>query len=81
MLNNCFETALGNNQLRLLRIGDVTDITKLSKSYVYALAAEGRFPRSIPLVPGGIARAWVSSEVFQWVEERVAERDQETGNE
>ena len=68
-------------ELRLLRIGDVIDLTKLSKSYVYALAAEGRFPRSIPLVPGGTARAWIYSEVQTWIGERVAERDQETGDE
>jgi prophage regulatory protein len=68
-------------ELRLLRIGDVIDLTKLSKSYVYALAAEGRFPRSIPLVPGGTARAWVASEVQAWIGQRIADRDQEKGNE
>ena len=68
-------------ELRLLRIGDVIELTKLSKSYLYLLAAEGRFPRSIPLVPGGKSRAWVYSDVLQWMEQRVAERDLEAGHE
>jgi len=69
------------NALTLLRIGDVVDFTKLSKSYIYALTNEGRFPKSIPLVPGGKSRAWVYSEVLDWIEQRIAERDMETGNE
>ena len=79
MDHDYFETAHGRNELRLLRIGDVIDLTRLSKSYVYALAAEGRFPKSIPLVPGGTARAWVRAEVLAWIGERVAERNQEAG--
>jgi prophage regulatory protein len=77
MDHNYLETVSEKNELRLLRIGDVIHLTKLSKSYVYALAAEGRFPKSIPLVPGGIARAWIYSEVQAWIGQRVAERDQE----
>ena len=81
METNYFETNQDKNELRLLRIGDVTELTKLSKSHLYALAAEGRFPKSIPLVPGGKARAWVYSEVLDYMEERIAERDQENGDE
>lgn len=77
MQHNYFDTAHGQNELRLLRVGDVIDLTKLSKSYIYALAAEGRFPRSIPLVPGGTARAWIYSEVQEWIGQRVAARELE----
>lgn len=80
MDHNYLETAYGVNNPSLLRIGDVMQLTKLSKSYVYALAADGRFPRSIPLVPGGKSRAWVYSEVLEWIEQRIAERDQEAAH-
>jgi prophage regulatory protein len=81
MKHHYLESTLAKNELRLLRVGDVIELTKLSKSYVYALAAEGRFPKSIPLVPGGTSRAWVYSEVQDYINQRIADRDQETGNE
>jgi prophage regulatory protein len=62
---------------QLLRIQDVADLTSLSRSYIYELAAQRRFPRSVPLVPGGTARAWVGAEIKQWIEDRIAERDME----
>lgn len=62
---------------QILRIKHLPEITGLSKSYIYHLTAIGKFPRSIPLVPGGVSRGWLSSEVRLWMEQRVAERDQE----
>lgn len=59
----------------LIRMKQVQDITGLSPSYIYALGSQGKFPQSVPLVPGGVARAWVLSEVEEWVEQRIAERD------
>jgi len=60
--------------IRLIRIKEVRELTGLSRSYVYSLSAEGLFPRSVPLVPGGHARAWVYSEVQDWLHQRIAER-------
>ncbi|WP_372779397.1 helix-turn-helix transcriptional regulator [Litorivivens sp.] len=60
---------------RLLRIRDVMRITGLSRSYIYALAAQGKFPQSLALVPGGTSRAWLESEVEEWLDERIAARD------
>lgn len=65
------------NPNRLIRIRDVMELTGLSRSYVYALAADGRFPRSISLVPGGTSRAWLLSEIHSWMQERIAARGQE----
>ena len=62
------------SEQRLVRISEVVRLTGLSRSYVYSLAAEGRFPKSIPLVPGGKSRAWVLSEVHDWLSQRIAER-------
>jgi prophage regulatory protein len=60
---------------RLIRIQEVIKITGLSRSYVYSLSNEGLFPRSVPLVPGGKARAWVLSEVEAWLNHRISDRE------
>lgn len=61
--------------IRLLRVKEVLKLTGLSRSYLYSLSADGRFPMSIPLVPGGTSRAWVEAEVRDWMAQRIAERD------
>jgi len=66
-----------NNTNRLCRAKDVLKLTGLSRSYLYALAAQGKFPKSVPLVPGGSSRAWVEREVQEWIEQRISERDEE----
>lgn len=60
---------------RLIRIREVMRLSGLSKSHIYALGAEGRFPRSVPLVPGGTSRTWVAAEIRQYIEQRIAERN------
>ena len=65
----------------LMRISDVTKITGISRSYLYQLSKEGLFPKSVNLVPGGTSVAWVASEVQDWIDARIAERDGGTSNE
>ncbi len=62
---------------KLIRIRSVIELTGLSKSYIYALADRGLFPKNIQLVPGGTSVAWVKSEIKEWIESRIQERDQE----
>ena len=69
-----------NTRNRLIRIGEVKELTGLSRSYIYELASNDLFPKSVPLVPGGIARAWVHAEVEEWLNQRIAERDGEVSN-
>jgi prophage regulatory protein len=57
--------------IRLIRLPVVIGITGLRRSSIYARIQEGRFPKAVPL--GGHAVAWIESEIFQWVNERVAE--------
>lgn len=59
----------------ILRVKEVVEVTGLSKSYIYQLSKEGKFPRPINLVPGGEAKGWVASEIHNWILERIAERD------
>ncbi|WP_415355181.1 helix-turn-helix transcriptional regulator [Halioglobus sp. Uisw_031] len=42
---------------RLIRIRQVMNLVGLSKSHIYHLAAQGKSPKSIPLVPGGTSVA------------------------
>ena len=77
MTTNAAIAGFDTPQRRLIRIREVRELTGLSRSYIYSLSAEGLFPRSIPLVPGGTARAWLHDEVMDWLEGRVAERDLE----
>ena len=61
---------------RLVRIREVKELTGLSTSYIYALVADERFPRSVQILEGGVAKAWVLSEVTSWITQRIAARDQ-----
>jgi len=61
---------------RIIRIGEVMARTSISRSQIYHLAAIGKFPKSIPLVPGGTSVGWVLSEVEDFINERIAARTQ-----
>lgn len=70
VLNLCKERSMNEpkqsqpeNYNRILRIGEVMERTAISRSQIYHLASIGKFPRSIPLVPGGSSVGWVASEV------------------
>lgn len=59
--------------MRILRMKMVVEITGLARSTVYKYIAEGIFPKPITL--GGRSVGWVESEVFAWIQSRVAERN------
>jgi prophage regulatory protein len=61
-------------KVRFIRLPEVLRHVALGKSRVYALEAEGRFPRRVRL--SDRASAWVESEIFDWINARLAERDQ-----
>lgn len=77
MQQQSFVNQAPQSEIRLIRISKVMRLTGLSRSYIYALASEGRFPTSISLVPGGTSRAWIYAEVQEWLEQRIAQRDME----
>ena len=60
---------------KLLKLKDVLAITGLSRSYVYALAQQDQFPKPVKLTER--SSAWVEAEVAEWIEGRIALRDQE----
>ena len=53
---------------RLLTLRDVTAMTALSRSAVYALMAESRFPK--PIRVGTRAVRWVEKEVLDFIASR-----------
>lgn len=59
--------------LSLLRLPVVLERTGLSKTGLYKLAREGKFPGPVPLGgrAGGRAVAWPSDEVHQWILSRI----------
>ena len=59
---------------RLLRMREVLELTGLSRSSVYDRMNMGLFPKSCSL--GGRSVAWVESEITQWIDSQIAQRDE-----
>ena len=55
------------------RMPTVQSRTGLSKSTIYERIAQGSFPEPVPL--GARAVGFLSTEVQDWIEERILERD------
>ena len=58
-------------EYKIIRLSDVKAKTGLSRSTIYLRMAEGKFPQQISL--GSRAVGWISSEVNEWIEERIRE--------
>jgi prophage regulatory protein len=58
---------------RLLRRPAVIDRVGLETSQIYDLIANKKFPAPVPL--GKRAVAWVESEIDDWIETKIRERD------
>ena len=58
---------------RILRIAEVEARTCLSKSTIYCLIREGKFPKSVPLAMR--SRGWPEHEIDAWIEDRMAARE------
>ena len=60
---------------RLLKVKNVIEITGVSRSHLYALAQKDLFPKPVKLTER--SSAWVESEVQDWIDSRIAQRDLE----
>lgn len=56
--------------VRLIRLPEVRKRVGLSRATVYALMAQGKFPRQRKLAANSVA--WVDREIDAWMEERIA---------
>lgn len=57
-----------------LRLPEVMKITALRRSNVYKLMALGKFPKSFKITERSCA--WLKSEVEEWLQQRIAKRDE-----
>lgn len=55
-------------KFKLMRLPDVIEAVGLGRSAIYALEAQGKFPKRRKLTPR--ASAWRSDEVAAWIESR-----------
>lgn len=58
---------------RLIRLLSVMDKTGISKSYIYVLVKQGLFPKPVKLSERSVA--WVESEIQQWIDDRINQRN------
>jgi prophage regulatory protein len=65
--------AIHPDKSNLLRLRQVQEIVPYSTSSIYHMIAHGAFPAPIKLGPR--ASAWLESEVLEWVEERIEQRE------
>ncbi len=55
---------------RLLKLTEVIDLTRRSRSAIYA---DESFPKPVKI--GRAAVAWPANEIETWINDRIAERD------
>lgn len=58
---------------RILRLPKVLDRTGSNSTDVYSGMKAGTFPKSVPI--GRRTVGWVEDEIDQWIENRIAARD------
>lgn len=59
---------------KLLSIREVCALTSLSRTSLWKHVRDGHFPKPLPL-GNGIRKAFLASEVDDWIAARIAERD------
>lgn len=60
---------------KLIKLHETMAQSGLSRSQLYALAQKGAFPKPVKLSER--SSAWVQSEVDDWIDARIATRDEE----
>lgn len=68
-----FWTYHRGSKMKLIRLKQVMECTGLARSTVYKFIAEGDFPKPVKL--GVRVAAWVESEINDWVNARISQRD------
>jgi prophage regulatory protein len=62
----------GINQKRIIRKPELKKIIGLSDPSIYRLEKAGKFPKRLQL--GGNSVGWLSDEIYNWMDEKAAER-------
>jgi len=61
---------------KILKLPAVIEITGKCRSAIYQQISEGTFPTQINLGPRAVG--WLESEIQEWIESRILQRDEET---
>jgi prophage regulatory protein len=56
---------------KLIRLSDVRKRVPFSRSAIYLLVSQGKFPKPVNIGPRAVA--WIESEIDAWVQARIAE--------
>ncbi|MEA3404893.1 MAG: AlpA family transcriptional regulator [Pseudomonadota bacterium] len=56
----------------LLRIGEVSKRTTISKPHIYTLIRQGKFPKPIKLTAN--TSVWLESDIDSWIDSRIDEQ-------
>lgn len=59
-------------EIRTLRMSDLTDKVGYKSSTIYGLIAQGKFPKPFKLTPGGRAAGWLESTIDDWILEQAS---------
>ena len=59
-----------NPSKRILRFKDVQKLIPFSRSYIYNLISQDRFPSPVKLIEGGRGAGWWEHEIRAYVESR-----------
>lgn len=59
-----------NAQVQVIRHQQVCEKLQLSSAKLFAMCAEGVFPKPFTIIPGGRAVGWLSSDVDAWIMQR-----------
>lgn len=59
--------------MRLLRLEEVKHQTGLSRTTIYRWMDENKFPEAVPM--GERSIGWVETEIEEWIEKKIEERD------
>lgn len=62
--------------MKLIKIKEVSALTSLARATIYKYVAEEVFPKQVSL--GANCVAWVESEVLEWIEQKIAQRDSQS---
>ena len=58
----------------VVRLPRVQEITGLSRSAIYDLISQDKFPKQIKLTRR--SSGWIESEISAWLDDRIADRDE-----
>ena len=64
---------IDNPSKRILRFKDVQKLIPLSRSYIYNLISQGRFPAQVKLIEGGRGAGWWEHEIQDYINQRYTE--------